>query len=93
MSNVFKLIETDEFEEVVYGYDKKSGLKSIVAIHNTTLGPSFGGTRMMLYENEEAALQDCLKLSRAMTYKNAAAGINFGGGKAVIIADSKKDKN
>ena len=93
MSNVFKLIETDDFEEVAFGYDKKSGLKSIVAIHNTTLGPSFGGTRMMLYENEEAALQDCLKLSRAMTYKNAAAGINFGGGKAVIIADSKKDKN
>src|SRR6056297_808924 len=93
MSNVFELISNDEFEEVAYGYDKKSGLKSIVAIHNTTLGPSFGGTRMMLYEDEEAALKDCLKLARAMTYKNAAAGINFGGGKAVIIADSKTQKD
>lgn len=93
MSNVFNLIEKDEFEEIAYGYDKQSGLKSIVAIHDTTLGPSFGGTRMMLYENEEAALKDCLKLAKAMTYKNAAAGINFGGGKAVIIADSKIDKN
>ena len=93
MSNVFELISKDEFEEVAYGYDKKSGLKSIVAIHDTTLGPSFGGTRMMLYENEEAALKDCLKLARAMTYKNAAAGINFGGGKAVIIADSKTQKD
>jgi leucine dehydrogenase len=93
VSNIFELISGDEFEEVAFGYDKESGLKSIVAIHDTTLGPSFGGTRMMLYENEEAALKDCLKLSRAMTYKNAAAGINFGGGKAVIIADSKKDKD
>src|SRR6056297_2362604 len=93
MSNVFKLIEKDEFEEIAYGYDKKTGLKSIVAIHDTTLGPAFGGTRMMLYENEEEALKDCLKLARAMTYKNAAAGINFGGGKAVIIADSKTQKD
>ncbi|MBS3811554.1 MAG: Glu/Leu/Phe/Val dehydrogenase [Halanaerobiales bacterium] len=93
MSNVFKLIEKDEFEEIAYGYDKKTGLKSIVAIHDTTLGPAFGGTRMMLYDNEEDALKDCLKLARAMTYKNAAANINFGGGKAVIIADSKTQKD
>lgn len=93
MSNIFKLIEDDEFEEIAYGYDKQSGLKSIVAIHNTTLGPAFGGTRMMVFEDEEAALKDCLKLARAMTYKNSAAGINFGGGKAVIIADSKTDKD
>lgn len=92
MSNVFELIEKDEFEEIAYGYDKKTGLKAIVAIHDTTLGPSFGGTRMMMYESEEEALKDCLKLARAMTYKNAAAGINFGGGKAVIIADSKTQK-
>lgn len=93
MSNIFQLIENDEFEEIAYGYDKQSGLKAIVAIHDTTLGPAFGGTRMMVFEDEEAALKDCLKLARAMTYKNSAAGINFGGGKAVIIGDAKQDKD
>ena len=89
---MFELMEKDEFEQVVYGYDKYSGLKCIIAIHNTALGPAFGGTRMMPYASEEAALKDALRLSKAMTYKNAAGGINFGGGKAVIIGDPKTEK-
>ncbi len=90
---MFELLEQDEFEQVVYGYDRFSGLKAIIALHDTTLGPGFGGTRMMPYETDQEALDDVLKLSRAMTYKNAAAGINFGGGKAVIIGDARKDKS
>lgn len=89
---LFEILKKEEFEQVVYGYDKYSGLKAIVAIHNTALGPAFGGTRMMPYASEEQALQDVLRLSKAMTYKNAAGGINFGGGKAVIIGDAKTEK-
>ncbi len=89
---MFELLEQDEFEQVVFGYDQFSGLKAIIALHDTTLGPGFGGTRMMPYETDQEALEDVLKLSKAMTYKNAAAGINFGGGKAVIIGDARKDK-
>lgn len=90
---MFKLMAENDFEQVVYGYDRFSGLKAIIALHNTVLGPGFGGTRMMVYQDEEAALRDVLLLSRAMTYKNAAAGINFGGGKAVIIGDARREKN
>ncbi|MCY8556847.1 branched-chain amino acid dehydrogenase, partial [Bacillus haynesii] len=73
--------------------DKQSGLKAIIAIHDTTLGPALGGTRMWTYESEEAAIEDALRLARGMTYKNAAAGLNLGGGKTVIIGDPRKDKN
>jgi len=90
---MFRTLEQGEYEQVVYGYDQYSGLKAIIALHNTALGPGFGGTRMMKYKNDDDALKDVLKLSRAMTYKNAAAGIDFGGGKAVIIGDPRKDKN
>lgn len=89
---MFEVMEKDDFEQIVYGYDKYSGLKCIIAIHNTALGPAFGGTRMMPYASEEAALKDALRLAKAMTYKNAAGGINFGGGKAVIIGDPKTEK-
>lgn len=89
---MFEVLAKDDFEQIVYGYDKYSGLKCIIAIHNTALGPAFGGTRMMPYASEEAALKDALRLSKAMTYKNAAGGINFGGGKAVIIGDPKTEK-
>ncbi|GAK06554.1 LOW QUALITY PROTEIN: leucine dehydrogenase [Geomicrobium sp. JCM 19038] len=68
-------------------------LKAIIAIHDTTLGPALGGTRMWNYDNEEDALRDVLRLSKGMTYKNAAAGLNLGGGKAVIIGDARTDKN
>jgi leucine dehydrogenase len=79
-------------EEVVFFQDKSCGLKAIVAIHDTTLGPALGGTRFWQYSNEEEALIDVLRLSRGMTYKAAVSGLNLGGGKAVIIGDPKKDK-
>jgi leucine dehydrogenase len=80
-------------EQVVFCNDNETGLKAIIAIHNTLLGPSLGGTRMWNYNNEMEALTDVLRLSRGMTYKSAAAGLNLGGGKAVIIGDPKKLKN
>lgn len=80
-------------EEVVFFQDKSSGLKAIIGIHDTTLGPALGGTRMYPYASEEDALVDVLRLSRGMTYKNAISGLNLGGGKAVIIGDPKKDKS
>jgi leucine dehydrogenase len=80
-------------EEVVYFQDKSCGLKAIIAIHDTTLGPALGGTRMWQYANEEEALIDVLRLSKGMTYKAAVSGLNLGGGKAVIIGDPKKDKS
>ncbi len=80
-------------EEVVFFQDKTCGLKAIIAIHDTTLGPALGGTRMWNYANEEEALIDVLRLSRGMTYKAAVSGLNLGGGKAVIIGDPKKDKS
>lgn len=89
---VFEIMQEEEFEQIVYGYDKHSGLKALISIHNTALGPAFGGTRMMPYEKEEVALEDVLKLGKAMTWKNAACGIDFGGGKAVIIGDAKTEK-
>ena len=73
--------------------DKASGLKAIIAIHDTTLGPALGGTRMWTYATESEAIEDALRLARGMTYKNAAAGLNLGGGKTVIIGDPKKDKS
>ncbi len=82
-----------DHEQVVFCYDKKTGLKAIIAIHNTTLGPALGGTRMWMYKSEAEALNDVLRLSRGMTYKAAISGLNLGGGKAVIIGDSKKDKS
>jgi leucine dehydrogenase len=91
--SVFEELEKDSHEEVVFGYDKDAGLKAIIAIHNTSLGPALGGTRMWPYESESEALKDVLRLSRGMTYKAALAGLNLGGGKAVIIGDPEKEKN
>ncbi|HMN70053.1 MAG TPA: Glu/Leu/Phe/Val dehydrogenase dimerization domain-containing protein [Bdellovibrionales bacterium] len=89
----FELLEKHgEHEQVVYCHDKDCGLKAIIAVHNTTLGPALGGTRMWPYKSEEDALVDVLRLSKGMTYKASAAGLNLGGGKAVIIGDPKKDK-
>ena len=78
-----------EHEQVLFCQDKAIGLKAIIAVHNTVCGPALGGTRMWNYINEEEALRDVLRLSRGMTYKNAISGLNLGGGKAVIIGDSK----
>jgi glutamate dehydrogenase/leucine dehydrogenase len=80
------MFETDH-EGIFYCNDPKAGLRAIIAIHSTHLGPALGGTRIFPYRNEEEALQDVLSLSRAMTYKAAAADLPFGGGKAVILAD------
>ena len=79
-------------ELIVFCHDKDTGLKAIIAIHNTTLGPALGGTRMWSYKNDAEALNDVLRLSRGMTYKAAISGLQLGGGKAVIFGDSKKDK-
>jgi leucine dehydrogenase len=82
-----------DHEQVVFCNDNATGLKAIIAVHNTVLGPALGGTRMWNYANELEALNDVLRLSRGMTYKSSVAGINLGGGKAVIIGDVKKIKN
>ena len=79
--------------EAVHGFhDRKSGLKGFIAIHSTALGPGFGGCRMWTYESEDDAIADALRLSRGMSYKNALAGLAYGGGKAVIMGDPRKDK-
>ena len=88
MSNkVFELMKEMEHEQVVFCHDPHSNLKAIIAIHNTTLGPALGGTRMWNYNSDDDAVVDALRLSRGMTYKAAISGLNLGGGKAVIIGD------
>jgi leucine dehydrogenase len=89
---VFNEPNFDNHEQVVFASDPKSGLKAIIAIHNTNLGPAMGGCRMWNYVNEAAAVNDVLRLSRGMTYKNAVAGLPIGGGKSVIIGNPKTDK-
>lgn len=89
---IFEQLASREHEQVIICSDPSVGLRAIIAIHNTTLGPALGGTRMWPYETEEAALKDVLRLSRGMTYKSAISGLNLGGGKAVIIGDPHTDK-
>lgn len=90
---IIKYMETYDYEQLVICQDKTTGLKAFIAIHDTTLGPALGGTRMWTYNSEEEAIEDALRLARGMTYKNAAAGLNLGGGKAVIMGNPKTDKN
>jgi len=80
-------------EQVVFCQDAQSGLQAIVAIYSTALGPALGGTRFYPYASEDEALADVLNLSRAMAYKNALAGLDLGGGKAVIIGDPAELKS
>ena len=89
---VFGQLSFDNHEQIVFCNDKDTGLKAIIGIHNTVLGPALGGTRMWNYANEWEALNDVLRLSRGMTFKSAISGLNLGGGKAVIIGDAKIDK-
>lgn len=89
----FELMEKYGHEQIVFCSNKESGLRAIIAVHNTTLGPSIGGARMWNYTSVDAAIKDALRLSRGMTYKAAAAGLNLGGGKAVIIGDADTQKN
>ncbi|MBI5496999.1 MAG: Glu/Leu/Phe/Val dehydrogenase [Deltaproteobacteria bacterium] len=90
---IFDRMAAKDHEQVIFCHDQAAGLRAIIAIHNTTLGPAIGGTRMWTFSSEDEALEDVLRLSRGMTYKAAAAGLNLGGGKAVIIGDPKKDKS
>jgi leucine dehydrogenase len=89
---VFGQISFDNHEQVVFCNDKDTNLKAIIGIHNTTLGPALGGTRMWKYTNEWEALNDVLRLSRGMSFKSSISGLNLGGGKAVIIGDAKTEK-
>ncbi|GAA4352901.1 Glu/Leu/Phe/Val family dehydrogenase [Kangiella taiwanensis] len=90
---VFNLRAYDDHEQIVFCRDVESGLKAIICVHNTNLGPAVGGCRMWDYNSDEGALIDALRLSRGMTYKNAMAGLNMGGGKSVIIGNSKTMKS
>ena len=90
---VFNHAEFDNHESLHFFQDEATGLKAIVAIHSTVLGPGAGGTRRWTYASDADALKDVLRLSRGMTYKNAVAGLKFGGGKAVILADDKAPKS
>jgi len=89
---VFGQPSFDNHEQIVFCQDKDTGLKAIIGVHNTVLGPALGGTRMWNYSNEWEALNDVLRLSRGMTYKSAISGLNLGGGKAVIMGDAKTQK-
>jgi leucine dehydrogenase len=89
---VFGQLSFDNHEQIVFCNDKDTGLKAIIGIHNSVLGPALGGTRMWNYANEWEALNDVLRLSRGMTYKSAITGLDLGGGKAVIIGDAKTQK-
>ncbi len=90
--SIFDQIASHEHEQLVFCHDPVSNLRAVIGIHDTTLGPALGGTRMRVYKNEQAAITDVLRLSRGMTYKSAVTGLNLGGGKAVIIGDPRTDK-
>lgn len=92
-TSVIEQMSLNGHEQVVFCQDHATGLKAIIAVHNTILGPSLGGTRMWMYRDESEALRDVLRLSRGMTYKSSLAGLNLGGGKAVIIGDARKHKS
>ncbi len=89
---IFDLMETHDYENIFFCQEKTLGLKAIIAIHDTTLGPAAGGVRMWPYETEADAINDVLRLARSMTYKCAAAGLSYGGGKCVVFGDPKRDK-
>ncbi|MDR3257762.1 MAG: leucine dehydrogenase [Mycoplasmataceae bacterium] len=91
--SAFKTMEKYGYEQLVYFHDKTTGLKGITCIHNTVLGPGLGGTRLWNYTSEEDAVTDVMRLARGMTYKNAAAGLNSGGAKTVLIGDPTKVKS
>src|ERR671929_1203449 len=90
---VFKKLAEYRYEQIVFCHDKATGLRAIIAIHDTTLGPALGGCRMYPYASEDEAIVDVLRLARGMTYKAAASGLNLGGGKSVIICDPQRDKS
>ncbi|HEV2761277.1 MAG TPA: Glu/Leu/Phe/Val dehydrogenase dimerization domain-containing protein, partial [Acidimicrobiales bacterium] len=91
--DVFDRIGADDYEQIVFCHDRGTGLRAIVAVHSTRLGPALGGTRFYPYASEADGLEDVLRLARGMTYKAAAAGLDLGGGKAVIFGDPGRDKS
>lgn len=91
--NIFDYMEKHGHQQLVFCCDKMSGLRAIIGIHDTTLGPALGGCRMWPYVNEEDAIIDVLRLSKGMSYKNAAMGLNLGGGKTVVLGDPRHDKS
>lgn len=93
LATPFDHLEFRNHEQVLFCHDRDTGLSAIIAVHNTNLGPALGGCRMWPYQSHSAALTDALRLSRGMTYKNALAGLEHGGGKAVIIGDPNRDKS
>ena len=90
MNSIFDYMQKYDYENLFLCQDKALDFKAVIAIHDTTLGPATGGCRMWLYDNEMEAIEDALRLARGMTYKYAAAGVNLGGGKAVIVGDPKR---
>lgn len=90
---VFEKLDEFRYEQLVFCHDKATGLRAIIAIHDTTLGPALGGCRMYPYETEDEAIVDALRLARGMTYKATASGLNLGGGKSVIMGDPTRDKS
>jgi leucine dehydrogenase len=92
-ASIFDEMARQGHEQVIFCHDDASGLHAIIAIHDTTLGPALGGARMWAYETEDAAVSDALRLSRGMTFKSAAAGTSFGGGKCVIWGDPQSGKS
>ena len=91
--DIFKEMEKSKTEQIIFNYNKETGLKAIIAINDTTLGPAMGGCRMLDYETTDDALTDVIRLAVGMTQKCSIAGANYGGGKVVIIGDPKTDKN
>src|SRR5712692_2034387 len=89
---MFRHPDYDGHEALLFAQDAASGLRALIAIHNTTLGPAFGGCRIYPYASEQHAMTDVLRLSRGMTYKAAICELPYGGGKSVIIADPRRDK-
>ena len=90
---VFEKLKDRRHEQLIFFRESVSGLRAIVAIHDTTLGPAIGGVRMRRYSDEDEAIDDALRLSRSMTYKAAGAGVNFGGGQTVVMGDPREDKS
>ncbi|EIS6532535.1 Glu/Leu/Phe/Val dehydrogenase [Staphylococcus pseudintermedius] len=93
MAMIFEKMAQADYEQLVFCHDETTGLKAIICIHDTTLGPALGGCRFWNYESEEDAIVDVMRLAKGMTYKNAAAGLNLGGAKTVVIGDPKTDKS
>ena len=90
---IFETMAKEGHEQLFFNYDRTSGLKSLIAIHDTTLGPALGGCRMWNYATEDEAVMDVLRLSKGMTFKSASAGVDYGGGKSLIWGDPKTDKS